>query len=257
MPARPKARIGIPGHSPRAAPSAPILPPNNSWTVSLLADEGGGERVGFSCTAGPGGPKYVSGGGGREAVSRPGRRAITPFRGYDPLCYEFPLIIEDDFAGEVSVENHCRILERWNGHRDDEPTPPIRVLSQLWPVGLNDRHWYVNDLSETDVVREVLAGDRIRWAVTVQLWEAVDDDRISTRRLQGPPQSRVVHAKKGDSMRTIAKRELGDKRLSVPLAKFNGRSAPSHDVPFKRAFDVEVPIGKKLEEWRRRVRAKR
>jgi len=249
---------------------SPPLPadPTKVWLTNTHEDA---NSVTLECFAGDGGPVITGGAGGYEAVPRPGKRPLTVFRGFEPLTIDFPLMFDgwgepwdDPEDGPTEIEKMCRELERMAGFRtgmdkssDDRPSP-VWVRSHLLPVGMADSLWVITNIAETSALREGPKGNRVRWAVTVTFWEYVQDDRLSTSRLAGQPTERVVQVKKGDTWEAIAKRELGDRNLARRLAKKNqNKPTGTTDKKFKHPVDVRVPIGKQLEDWRKRAKADR
>ena len=200
------------------------------------------------------GPVTVTGGyGGWDEVSRPGRRALTVWRGRDALRLTVPLLIDKFSEGTHghSVEAECRTLERMAGLDEGDPQPPLLIVEGILPHDYSrapQNRWVIDGLEWGDAIRRLSDGHRVRQEATLALMEHTGAEAL--RRLKGmdKPSYRMVKVKKGDTFNAIAKRELKAAKLGTRLARLNGARSP--DVKLTRDT-VKVPTGAALVAFKK------
>jgi hypothetical protein len=179
------------------------------------------------------GPFVMSGGyGGWSAISRPREDAIVEWLGHDVMLLSGPVLFDGilpDLGGEPeelpwgdSVERDIRMLEHLTHKLPHYDSPPrVAVLGETVPH--RDREWVLNDIKWAgDDIRRPTDGDRVRASATLEFMEYQDWDIISGRlsaagrRRHKKGTTITTKAKKGsyvvkegDTLRKIAKKELG------------------------------------------------
>ena len=198
---------------------------------------------------GPDPPRITGGYGGWEKVARPRRQALTHWVGRDPLSQAISIVFEG-FREQESVELDCQKLEQlalpW--HKGDEP-PVVRIHNEEDHDGAalhTELPWVVEDIEWGDSSR-TRKGFRTRQEATVHLLRYVADEYVKpappakknrqnrkkkNRRSQSPlsmpaQSSPILYiVKEGDTLTSIAARELGDWRLWIDIADTNGLRDP-------------------------------
>ncbi len=198
-------------------------------------------------------PQITGGYGGWTKVSRPRKRSLTEWDGVDQVEMLVPLLF-DGFPDDT-VEFDCGRLEQLSGivltpvGGRGEP-PVLRVIGAV-PA---DRDWVVETLEWTDPVIYHEDGFRVRQGANVTLLEYVADDRVETlgaaeqarlaalqaadaaARKAGVGGAVVNHptfytVKQGDSLSSIAARQLGDYRRWPEIADLNNLRDPRRVKP--------------------------
>lgn len=217
-------------------------------------------RVTFTCkkpalsvTAflGPEPPKMTGGYGGWEKTARPRRQALTHWVGREPLQQAINIVF-DKFRDTESVELDIQKLEQmalpW--HRGDEP-PVIRIHNDEGIDGAalhTELPWVIDNIDWGDSNR-TQKGFRSRQEAIVHLLRHVPDEYVKpatppkrnrrkksrkNRRSQSPLALPFLSApilyvvRDGDTLTSIAARELGDYRLWTELADANGLRDPDN-----------------------------
>jgi hypothetical protein len=169
--------------------------------------------------------------GGWEVVQRPKRKGFINWAGKDPISMDLPIVL-DGFKDNKSVEHSIATFEHFLrdqvGVRDE---PPVIQVTGM-PIPHQGKLWVVNGLGfGTEEIRRRSDGHRVRCALTVSLLEHITPDLFGTkkshakqaqdRQKQNKTKSGGEHwttsssghtyvVKKGDTLRKIAKKELGD-----------------------------------------------
>lgn len=202
-----------------------------------------------SVMLGPEAPRITGGYGGWEKVARPRRQSLTRWIGRDPLQQTISIMF-DKFANGESVENEIAKLETMAFPRDRGDSPPvIRIHNEDGAEGAalhTEVPWVIDniDWGESSRTRK---GFRTRQAATVYLLRYVPDEyakpapppkknrnkhgkkgRNSQSPLSMPGQSSPILyvVKEGDTLTSIAARELDDWRLWIQIADANGLRDP-------------------------------
>lgn len=188
----------------------------------------------------------ISGGyGGWEGIRRPRENSLVEWIGHDPMQLDVPILFDGmlpDLGGQIeqepwgdSVEHDIRILEHLTHKLDGYNSPPrIKVESDLIPY--QDREWVINDIKwHGDDVRRPNDGQRVRAGAIVQLFEFIEFDIINgrlsaaARRKRAKAKNNVKTrqkkgtyiVKEGDTLRGIAKKELGSASKWHEIANAN------------------------------------
>ena len=185
------------------------------------------------------GPSSAGASGGLQQVERPLRKAAVQW--YDAPIWELslPLILENESGG--NVESECLILEGWI---DNTPgATQLQVLQISGPVPGRRRYWMCQNVSFTDAIR---AGDgsRIQQSFTLTLWEY--SPLLASALVQASPAQRSARSltasivsssgrskytvRAGDTLGSIAARQLGNYRLWTQIAQMNGIRDPASIV---------------------------
>lgn len=207
------------------------------WVKIRAVDD---ERLTVLCEL-EGFPVPTDGYGGAEVTDRPGRVGLTSWTGFRPIEMDLNLVL-DGVEDDRTVEPACEILEalagrggRRSGLNAGPPGEPPKVVVDAggvsdWLDGERER-WWVNDLdwsTDDDEVMTNSDGERILATVTVTLLQAVEDTRledralIARRQIQArKPARRRYRVKRGESLITIARDQLGDAGRWEELARLN------------------------------------
>lgn len=174
-------------------------------------------------------PVQSGAGGGVQELARPKRSPITSWTGHSARRITLPLIM-DGWQRErmVSVERECRELERLSRALPGENAPPIVTVRGFIPMA--GREFLIDDVAWGDAIRTA-QGLRVRQFATVTLVEFVPGRFVVTRRQLTRPngaRGRVV-VKRGDTLRKLAARELGDVRRWQEIAAMN--SIRTDEIP--------------------------
>ena len=165
-------------------------------------------------------------GGMWETVSRSQRVAITRFVGGDPVGQDIPIFL-DGFRTNQSVQRQLNGLLR-------QSVPSGGDAPTIWringPIFFPGKRWIVMDIEFGESLRDRKSG-LVRQAATLKLVEYVPPDQIKIRRrrtIAPRGKSRVYTARKGDTLRSVARRIYGNGGLAKQLGK--AQSKPIRDV---------------------------
>jgi LysM repeat protein len=200
---------------------------------------------------------------GWEREKRPKKKSLTNWTGSDGLELEFPILFDHFISGDgITCEAEIRQLEKMAGNEQDEDEPPIIAFNSNGVIP-HDEHdaaqvdWVIAKLQWGDSDRNK-TGNRIRQAVTVTLWEYVEDTQLNddsaatkNRKKKGPKNKKGTknrgarhkthHVQPGETLSTIARDELGDASRWREIAKKN----PKHGRP--RRDPKSVTLGETLK----------
>lgn len=214
--------------------------------VTLIAAE---PPIQVTCLRGDGIPTVTGGYGGWATQARPLKKSLTVWQGIDPYELTIPVLL-DGHQTNTSVEGDCGQLERLAGAARAHGEPPlIRIVGAVPHAA--DTTWVVKTLEWGDPVIYSEDGYRTRQGATLDLLEYVAPDRIQTmgaaeeariRALaqatkaardagvggSAPAHSKFYVTKSGDTLSSIAARELGDYRRWVEIAEINNIHDPRH-----------------------------
>lgn len=189
----------------------------------------------------------AGGAGGWEIVARPFRTGFVDWTGREPLTLTIPVLF-DGHATRTSVEKDIKTLERLALPHGDNDPPTLRATG---PIPHRDDHdWVINGLEwgesiwwrDTDANRAY----RTRQACTITLLQLVADDRLERLARRGGrsgkskrQRSQPYHAKKGDTLISIAAAKLGAAKRWKEIAKLNPRiTDPKH---LKIGQEIKLP----------------
>jgi hypothetical protein len=202
-------------------------------------------------------PWTPSAGGGFEAVSRPLRRGVPVWRGYDVPSLSGTIVF-DGVAKNELVQREWRQIEQMAGmfvHHDDNP-PKLIVIGNTVPHDYSEaphKRWVIAQPPEFSDVMYRRGGGLVRFTVGLTLWLTDDIDELrDIKPRKKRPHFKIYHAKHGDTYEKIAAHVLGSKRLGRKLAKFNGDRDPTKHL--KKGERVKLPRGDLLKEWKQEIR---
>lgn len=173
-------------------------------------------------------PATTSGGyGGWTGINRPRESALVEWNGHDPMQLTIPIMFDglrnENTPWGASIEHDIRLLEHLT-HKEDGFNSPPRIFALGEVIPYTDREWVINDIKWVgDDVREPINGNRVRASAEVVLFEYIEFDIINGR-LSAAARRKRAKAKKnvktkqkkgtytvkeGDTLRKIAKKELG------------------------------------------------
>jgi hypothetical protein len=205
-------------------------------------------------------PDVTDGYGGWNEIARPRRAPITTWAGSPGLKLTLPLLL-DGWATGRSVERDVSQLEQMAlpGASDGDP-PRVRLQATGGAVPYQGRAWVVTALAFGDALMND-AGNRVRQKVTVSLLEYVYDVYLAQRsaanrrrakaaqpKTKPGARSKRVVAKRsgkpkpkgrtapvdfgaGETLASIAARELGDADRWIEIAQLNGIRDPAAVAP--------------------------
>jgi hypothetical protein len=181
--------------------------------------------------------------GGWENVKRPRRQSVTLWTGRDPFQMTVDLIF-DGVKGMNPIELDCKALERMALPPVEGEEPPVVSIQSpmiMWP-GLP---WVITRLDWQDALRNS-EGRRVRQNVTVTLTRYVKEDRLREQKASkraaaksktqakndGNKSStkKTVVAKEGDTVLTIAGREIRDIESWRSIANANNIRDPAAEI---------------------------
>lgn len=210
-------------------------------------------------------PNVDSGFGGWDEIERPRRSPLTTFKGSPGLHLTLPLVL-DHWTDEASIEATIRDVERLGEATSSDGEPPqLRLSVTGGAIPYADRTWVVEGIDWGDAIMSA-AGDRVRQAFTLSLLEYVTDVYLTERsaaarrrkksakskKKRGAAKKRVVAKRsgrrkgasarsaiagssadfgQGESLLSIAARELGDANRWPEIAALNGLRDPRAVAP--------------------------
>jgi hypothetical protein len=207
-----------------------IVPPLG-WVRLEDADDPG---MALLCRLGEGNVDLTAGIGGWDVIRRPGRTPVTRWRGRSELRIDVPVYLNDE--RKLSIEPQITLLTglAGRGPKGSEQEPPHLIFdtggvspwdAQAYP----DQLWVIDALAWGTVVLHNGAGNRYRQDATVTLLQFIDDQLVSDeslalRRKQRRGKlnvSKTYRVKKGDTLVSIARRELGSVDRWVQIRQLN------------------------------------
>lgn len=165
-------------------------------------------------------PVFSGGYGGYEAVARPKKPDLTVYTGRRSFQLTLPMLL-DGFIDRRSVEDDIHDLNLLATGTVGQGPPPVTVDGVRFPARAGDT-WAINDVIWGDAERrhdEV----RIRQQVTVTLIEVTTDKQLRESTLSAINRGQPVHyrVKHGDTLLTIAAKQLGDAKRWPDIAALN------------------------------------
>ena len=175
---------------------------------------------------GDGVPTVTDGYGTIETITRPLRRGLTRWVGSNPMQLSIPILL-DGFRRGVSIEPAIADLERMAAVGGDEPLEvTIDCTGDLVPH--HDEHkWLITGLDFGEAVSSA-RGRRLRQAITVQVTAVVNaaTEKSVAKRGGGGTHARTYRVKAGDTLRSIARKVLGDPDRWVDIRRLNNITDP-------------------------------
>jgi hypothetical protein len=235
---------------PVAGKTAALTPTAVGW-VSLQPEDIADLAV--LCELGDVAPDVTGGYGGWTVVDRQRDTAITSWQGFQPITVDLALWIDGFPTGMVIdrlIDNLDALAGR--GRKRLPGQPPTLIVDTAGVMrydytSIPELRWVITDLnwdSEEAVVDD--AGHRVRAACTVTIMQFVDAASLRNRALETrlaaqrkTQAARKTHiAKDGETLITIARKELGDPGRWPELAKLNGIRDP---LAVKRGAHIFLP----------------
>ena len=163
--------------------------------------------------------------GGFEVVDRPLRTGIVTWGGHQPLSMTVPLLIDnfeenDGLATEKDIATLEFLAGRGDGAGGEPPEVKLEAAGQLVPH--QDVPFVINGLEWGDAIRNDY-GNRIRQFATVTVLQNVSPKTLATleKKRKANNRSKTYTVKKGDSLHSIAAKQLGDRDLWQKIADLN------------------------------------
>lgn len=164
-----------------------------------------------------------------EPVEHPRGRDRTSFKGESLITQKIQVLLDAWPTGDV--ENAYRGLMGWtsimSGKDGKEPTK-VRVSG---PIPYPDVTYVINSIEEESEPREYVNGKMARCVLTIELLEYVSPSLITNQRPDpaaaanassgAKPVVRTYTVKRGDSLGSIASRQLGNASRWEEIAKLN------------------------------------
>jgi hypothetical protein len=168
-------------------------------------------------------PTITGGYGGWDTVQRPKKASLTVWEGRDPFQLTIPLLLSR--AGQPVSSDIHDIAVLSSGTSKGRP-PLVQVFGTIMlPVHAGD-DWVIQDVSWGESIWRQTDAVIIRQHVTLTLLEFVDDQLLPASTLASRRDGRAIirhyRVKKGDTLRSIAARQLGDPRRWSDIAVLNG-----------------------------------
>lgn len=198
-------------------------------------------------------PDPSEGYGGWNIVPRQHDKALTTWQGYQPLTVDIDLWIDGLTAG-ITIDRHIDNLEALAGRgaKRIDGQPPTLIVDTAgvfrYDAGtFPTMRWVINAIQwDREQALSDDDGHRVRAACTITLLEYVDVARLRDRALQRRLQRQTktaktnkVHiAKDGETLITIARKELHDAGRWPELAKLNGIRDP---LSIKTGARIKLP----------------
>lgn len=158
-------------------------------------------------------PDRGGGVGGFESVDRALRRPAKWFKGIPDDTITLDCTIDIDAIGGPSVERRLRVLRDMGQPSETEDPPEIRLSGDVWDDDKNI-DWVMSNWtmgarlwnSDGTLRRQQVTVDLERFS---ELSE-IKPIRLRTTRAKNKRKKRTVTSKTGDTLRTLALREMGD-----------------------------------------------
>jgi len=194
--------------------------------------------------------------GGWTEQDRARRRSLTIFTGPKPFKMDLPILF-DGFSDDTSVEAAVKTIQQMAvGAKFNDPPPTVKITGH---VPHTDKVWVIDDISWGETMRKI-GGTLVRQHLIVHLMQYVTADiaKVSaTKKVQrkSKHKSKNTHeyvrtgygyaidpstvsgysttytTREGDTLTTIAARQLGDYDLWHDIADINGLRDPFYKYP--------------------------
>jgi hypothetical protein len=177
-------------------------------------------------------PDRAGGVGGWETSERILATPATWWKAPTQDTMSLDCLLDIDAIGGPSLERRLRVLRDMAQPGGEDEPPWLQISGDLWDSDQNVR-WVIQDLKLGDRLyigsgggRGVVGGLR-RQQVTVDLIRYVEVEEVDALRVRrsrlatGKRRRRTYVVRRGDTLRAIALRELGDASLWRDLRKWN------------------------------------
>lgn len=188
---------------------------------------------------GNGSPQVTQGGGGWQEVERGKRVSLTTWKGRAPLKITVPIMFDRFTEGEqgLSVEAEIKTMETIYGI-DGDKEPPTLVMDSAGLIpydahGHPDKLWVIDGLDWDEPIRNGY-GNRVRQEGVVTVLEYIKDELLKERSgakrrasaTKAGAKKKIYTVKKGDTLISIAKKQLGDADRWKEISKLNKNIQP-------------------------------
>jgi hypothetical protein len=184
-------------------------------------------RLSVVAKPGDGVPVVTDGYGTIETITRPLRRGLTRWTGSNPLTLTIPILLDGYRTGR-SIEPQIADLEQMAAVDGGEPMHvTIDCTGNIVPHH-DDHKWLVTGLDFGEAISSH-RGRRLRQAITVQVTavvEATTEKSVAKRNKGSGNHARRYRVKAGDTLRSIARKVLGDPDRWVDIRRANNITDP-------------------------------
>lgn len=160
--------------------------------------------------------------GGFQVTPRPKKAALTVWQGRDPFTLTIPMLLH---RHGNSIEDEIHDLGVLSSGTSRGAPPQVNVQGAILVPTHAGRDWTIEDL-QWGAARRRRNGTITRQEVTVVLQEFVDDTSLPTSTEDTLRNGRTIirhyRVKHGDTLLSIAARELGDAKRWTDIAVLNG-----------------------------------
>lgn len=162
--------------------------------------------------------------GGHPIAARPKKAGLTVWEGRQPFLMSVPLLLS---LGGESVEGLRILLEGMATSVNDERPPEVFIKSNLGPLPLpagigENAAWWIEDMTWGEERRRASDGELTWKLVTPTLLEKVGDQLLETGKPEAKlNRARAYRVKTGDTLHSIAARELGDPERWREIGQLN------------------------------------
>jgi hypothetical protein len=183
------------------------------------------------------------GGGGWITTQRWGRKDITSWSGVGPYKLSFSGMFVARYQGVADVEAFCDELEAMYAPRGDFNAPRHVRVTGASPG--TDKTWVISQLTWKAGLRTADGKRRIA-PFDIELLEFVDPDSVirpTKRAADASNRRRLYTVKAGDTLTSIAKRQLGDAGRADDIRRAN-LPALRDARNLKAKMQILLPAGK-------------
>jgi hypothetical protein len=173
-----------------------------------------------------------SGYGGWNVVPAEGAEGTLEYAGVDPERWTLPLKLDAWSSGE-DLQPVWDLLMSFASQQGDDPPPQVRMAGTI-PPGLNARAWIIEKPVPGSERLTNQHNQLLRAQVTLNLIKASFARNIASplkqaqRAAKGAHSSRTIRARAGDTLVSIAARELGNPLKWRDISKLNGGLQPDN-----------------------------
>ncbi len=176
-----------------------------------------------------------SGYGGWTVVPAEGAKGTLEFSGTEPQRWTLPLKL-DGWSAQEDLQEQWDLLLSLAAEQGYDPPPQVRLAGTV-PHDLSSRAWVIEKPAPGSE-RLINEGNQLlRAQITLDLIEAVFARNIASplkqaqRSAKGSHSSHTIRARSGDTLVSIAARELGNPERWRDLMKLNGGLQPDNVKP--------------------------
>lgn len=174
--------------------------------------------------------------GGWDPVDRIARRPVTVYGSPGQRRIDIDAALDTRLIEQPSMTRRLEVLAAMGEPTTNRKPPPLRVLAPSLPLAEPHR-WVLTALTLGSQV--VQSGALVRQEVQLAFTQYIEERGVTrvavnrTRDAQGDRRSRTIRARDGDTVRSIALRQLGDLRLWRQIREWN---------PALRRIDPDAPL---------------